>query len=151
MAIVRDTVYAALYARLKAQVTLCRVFSRKWVDAQNADTQPMMLVLEGNETPSDQPPAHPVWTLHAVVIVYVRTNELDAPGAALSAIIDQVESALEMQAGDSFTTMFTEVHSNLGVQGVQRAFISGEVSKEDGSLTQGQGLIEIPISIIVSQ
>src|SRR6267142_810598 len=150
MAISREAIYAALFARLKAQVGLCKTFSRKWLHAQEGgnEQQPALLCLEGNELPRDEPPRPPVWTLEATVVVYARTNDVATPGTVLSNILDQIEAALEFQAADG-VNFFTEVHTMFGIRGVQRAWIAGQVQKEDGAETGGQGWITLPIHILV--
>jgi hypothetical protein len=99
MAISRETIYAALATRMQAKVTLCKTFARKWVEAQQAgaDQQPMLLCLEGDESPRDEPPLPPIWLLSVDVVVYARTNDSATPGTVLSNILDQIESALEPQ------------------------------------------------------
>src|SRR4051812_15108136 len=97
MAIARETIYAALATRLQSKVTLCKSVSRKWVEAQHAgaDQQAMLLCLEGDEAPRDEPPLPPIWLLSVDVVVYARTNDSATPGTVLSSILDQIESALE--------------------------------------------------------
>jgi hypothetical protein len=99
MAISREPIYAALFARLQSKVTLCKTFARKWIEPQQIgqDQQPALLCLEGKQTPNDRSPLPPIWTLEATIVVYARTNDTATPGTILSNILDQIESALEIQ------------------------------------------------------
>jgi hypothetical protein len=151
MAISRETIYAALFARLQTKVTLCKTFKRKWVAAQGigADQQPALLCLEGHESPKAEPALAPIWTLEVAVVVYARTNDTDTPGTILSNILDQIETALELQNNEG--QRFTNWNTTLGgLQGVQRAWIAGAVEKEDGMLTGGQGWMTLPVHILVA-
>ena len=148
MPISRDAIYAALFARLQAKVTLCKTFSRKWLEAMQigVEQQPALLCLEGHETPRDDPILPPIWTLEAAVVVYARTNDTPTPGTVLSNILDQIEGALERQNTEG--GMPSHFQTTLGLQGVQRAWIAGSVDKEDGAVTGGQGWILVPIHIL---
>lgn len=147
----REPIYAGLFSRLQTQVTLCKTFSRKWIAAQEIgiEQQPALLCLEGSELPHTEPRLPTIWTLEAVVVVYVRTNDTATPGTILSNVLDQIEGALEMQSSES--RLVNGWQTTLGIQGVQRAFIGGAVAKEDGALTGGQGWMTLPIHILVAQ
>jgi hypothetical protein len=148
MPISRDTITTALYDRLQSKVTLCNTFARKWIAAQDigTDQQPALLLLEGDESSSADPMEPPLWTMEFAVVVYVRTNDVDSPGAKLSNIIDQIEGALERQTGES--VLNTHYNTSLGIpKQVQRAWIAGPIEKEDGSNTGGQGWISLTIHV----
>ena len=148
MPLARETIYAALFARLQARVTLCTTFSRKWLSADKVgiDQQPALLCLEGDEIPRDDPTLPPVWTLEAQIVVYARTNDTPTPGKVLSNILDQIEGALER---DNESVISAHFNTSLGLPlTVERAWIAGPVEKEDGALTNGQGWISVPIHIL---
>lgn len=143
-----ETIYAALFERLKATVTLCKRFERKWFEPGQIDAehQPALLCLEDNEVASDNVAAPTSYILEAVVIVYVRTNDTAVPGTAISNILDQVKAALEPQSPD--TMLGLRPHTNLGGL-VDTAAIVGPIEKEDGTLTGGQGWISLTVRMVV--
>jgi hypothetical protein len=149
MAINREAIYAALYARLQAKVTLCKTFSRKWIEPQQIgqDQQPALLCLEGKQTPNDRSPLPPIWTLEAMIVVYARTNDTATPGTILSNILDQIESALEIQPAEG-AVFFRSIHTTLGLSTVQKVWIASEVEPEDGAMSGGQGWFTVPVHIL---
>ncbi len=151
MPLSRDAIAAALFTRLSSKVTLCKTFSRKWLEAQQVpiEQQPALLCLEGSETPHemhDDQELPPVWTLEFAVVVYARTNDTPIPGKVLSDILDQIEGALERSNTEG--GMPGRYHTTLGIQNVQRVWIAGAVQKEDGMETGGQAWMSLPIHIL---
>lgn len=142
-----ESIYSALFERLKATVTLCRRFERKYVEAQqfDPDQQPALLCLEDDEAASDDDTTPTAYVMGAVVIVYVRTNDTAVPGTAISNILDQIKAALQPQVGDAMLGL--AAHTNLGGL-VESAAIVGQIDKEDGTLTGGQGWISLSVRIV---
>src|SRR4051812_12991608 len=84
------------------------------------------------------------YVMAAVIVVYLRTNDTATPGTAISIILDQIKAALEPQAGEARTGI--RAHTSLGGL-VDGAAIVGQIEKEDGSLTSGQGWISLTVRI----
>lgn len=142
-----ETIYAALFARLQSQVTLCKRFERKWFEpAQiDADHQPALLCLEGNEIASDDVSVPTSYILEADIIVYARTNDSSTPGTVLSLILDQIKAALQPQGSEGVIAL--DAHTSLGGI-VDSAAIVGTIEKEDGTLTGGQGWLSAAVRIV---
>lgn len=104
MAAQRETIFAALFARLQANVTGIVTFSRKTTgfDDVPASMQPALFLVKGSETPVQQQGFPLLWKLDATVIVFCR-NDADpdaAPSIQLNEILTAIETALERQPAE---------------------------------------------------
>lgn len=141
-----ESIYAALFARLRSSVTLCKRYERKWFEPQQIDPdhQPALLCLEGHEVASNDGALPTSYVLEAAIVVYARTNDTDTPGTVLSNILDQIKAAFEPQGTDGWIGV--KAHTTLGGL-VDSAAIVGPIEKEDGALTGGQGWISLTVRI----
>lgn len=104
MALDREAIHAALYARLKSLVTGLNFTSRLFLDYDSipAEKQPAMLVLaQSGDSPGDNRTTPSIDRLEAMVIFYVRSTGRDAqPETLLLGLIKKVEEALAHQTSE---------------------------------------------------
>lgn len=106
--------------------------------------QPCAFVACDKETPKRTPRGSTVWTLSLFVVIYNRTDDdTVAPATTLATIVGNIETALQMQAGDrridqgSPTTLGNTCES----------CDMGAVEYGEG-IVDGQGVAFIPVTII---
>jgi hypothetical protein len=162
MAIIREDIYQALFARIQSKVgAAAKTYLREYREADEVEplAQPAVLVLATHQEPENSPGRPTKWTLHATVFVYAyrTTSSADAtpPETVLHNIVDAVESALEFnyasaaeRAGladpaDHFVT-------TLGGK-VERAWIGGAVEMYAGPAENGVQMIAVvPIEMLAT-
>lgn len=150
MAVNRDSIYAALFARLQAQ-TAFKQYERRALDFTQVSAQPALLVLEGDQDVAHASPSLPaIVKLEAFLVIYAKTTEQKTPGKVLNDLITSIEAALERQpgeAGGTFAGSGDQQYTTLGGL-VRRAWINGRVQLNPG--TEGeQGIAIIPVEMLV--
>lgn len=136
---IREQIYAALYARISAvqgfKTTSRRL--RHWSDVAPSE-QPALFMTQRGESATTVPGQPTVWGLGADFYLYAHTGDKDTPpGAILNPLLDDVVSAL---APDPITGKQT-----LGGL-VQHAWIEGQIETDEGVLGE-QGVAIIPVRI----
>lgn len=115
MAVDRAAAYAALAARLQAEVRplLASDVRRKLPDQIDAVQQPALAVIAESETPANDGPLPALWTLNAVVVIYARCDGYDTSTAegALADIVRSVEAALERQPDEAMLSWGQQVQA----------------------------------------
>lgn len=156
MALDREALHAALYARLTNATTfetMGREF-KSWDDVP-AGAQPAIFVVLGNQAP--QPRLRglpPVWEVNATVFVYCRNDAFpDQPsGMLLNDIVFQIDRALERTAneggGGAFPDAGNQYETTLGGL-CSHCWISGEVVTDEGRLSP-QCVAVIPIQMLAT-
>jgi hypothetical protein len=138
--VVREPIYAALYARIAAAAgfkTISRRL-RHWDDVPQGD-QPAMFMAQKSESVSTTPGLPSVSVMAVDVYIYAHTqgDKTIAPGTILNPLLDAVVGAL---APDPITNKCT-----LGGL-VQHAWIDGTIETDEGVLGD-QAVCVIPITI----
>lgn len=99
----REAIYVALAALLAAipGVVVCDRRFRSVSEVQPND-QPAIFLQEDGETPESKRGLPTIWTLHAAVFVYFRTDgELGvAPGTTANGLLTAIENAVNWINGD---------------------------------------------------
>jgi hypothetical protein len=146
----REQVVAALDARLRANVTGIKKFSRAYVDPASlqAEDQPALLLLADNYVTRIERGRPAVWTLNMAVIIYVRAKEADeSPETQLNDLIDQVETALQRQASEAITDMSNPYSTTLGGL-CSRCQVTGPIDLIPGEVG-GQAAAMIPVEVFM--
>jgi hypothetical protein len=141
MAIAREPIFAALFAKLTASAGYA-TSSRKlkhWSDVPR-DQQPALFLAQGRQSVKTVRGQPSVWTLSAEVYVYVNTSGFSNPGSALNPLMDAIEAALAGNQGENTQTLG-------GL--VDWCRIEGSIETDEGTLGD-QAVAIIPISILVS-
>lgn len=145
----RETIYAALFARLSAaagfQVAERRV--RHWEEVAQED-MPYLGMVQNTESPAKVTNQPYVWRLMVDVYIYVRTNaQMDksvVPDQVLNPILDAVEAALAPQASD---VGYLDERNTLGDL-VYSCKIAGTIETSGGMLGDLEYAM-FPIEIVV--
>ena len=138
----RETVYAALYARLEKAAGFVTTSRRlkHWSDVP-PEAQPALFIAQRTEQVTRAPGLNPVYDLGVDVYLYAQTTEAeDSPASAINPLMDAVDAAL---APDNVMTN----KCTLGGL-VQHAWIEGQIETDEGLLGE-QGVAIIPIRIRV--
>jgi hypothetical protein len=109
----RDAAYAALFARLQA-VSAFRTHGRRLrlLEELGQGELPALFLTVGNQETRRQRGLPPLHILTAHVFVYAGVSDPHAaPGAALNALLDAVEAAIEPVPGQDAQTLGGQVHS----------------------------------------
>ena len=148
MALDREAIAAALFARLKAKVTVAKSFTRRDVDSTKypPELHPVFIFRSAGEDPEQSPQRQPVNTLHYIVKVFARNTDPEgSPDTQLNEIVRQVEVALE-RADTEAPNPNAPWHTTLGGL-VQHAwlvspvdFYQGETSDEAGAMLHIEAL-----------
>jgi hypothetical protein len=148
MALSSEPIFEALFERLQAYVRGVKTFERAELDyTQIPDhKQPALVLVEDPFVPEYRSQGlPPKWTLGATILIYAKAKDKKSPGAILLRLRDQVEAALELQAGET-KHVPDETFTSLGGL-VKYARISGPVSFWPGA-TSDQAIAEIPVSML---
>ncbi|TDR82204.1 hypothetical protein [Paludibacterium purpuratum] len=139
----RETIYAALFARLAAIPTLVTT-SRKlrhWSDVQPAE-QPALFQAQKNQRGVVTTPGAPTkWTLPADVYLYAWAPDDQLPSSIINSLLDAVEAALVPD--NPMTGKCT-----LGGL-VEHVYLDGEI-ETDGGVLGNQAIAIIPINIVTT-
>lgn len=133
MAAAREPIFAALFARLVSAVTLAKRWERRELsfDQVTSGDQPTLIMVAGKQRPQYQQQGLPAkWSMDAEIALYARADEGTTPDTIMLNLIDQVEKALELAAGEAPAAP-GYFQTTLGGK-VLRAWISGEVVIEPG-------------------
>lgn len=137
----RETVYAAVYAKVSSSstfVTKSRTV-KHWADVPKAE-QPALFFSEGNESAERRKGFPTVWTLTPQIILYAATldDDTQSPGQILNPMLDAIEACFEPDPGREAQTLNDLVYS---------ISIYGTVERDQG-FVGGQGVAIIPLRII---
>jgi hypothetical protein len=157
MALDREAIFNALNDRLQNVAGIVSPCSRQW--ASYADTppemQPALFLATGNEEARGDRRQPTVWTLSPRLIVYTRHDADPAaiPSAIQHQLLQSIEAAFEQTTAEAalngpFANDGQAPHTTLGGL-VSSCRICGTVVKDEG-LFQQQGIMEIPIEIVVT-
>lgn len=137
----RETIYAALYAKLTAIPGIVTTGRRlkHWSDVP-AEQQPALYLIQRNETPSQVKGVPAKWSLKADLYLYVNTgnDENIAPATLLNPLLDAIEAVLAVEPFSGFQTLG-------GL--VSHAWIAGTIETSEGVLGNQEVAI-IPIEIL---
>ena len=138
MALVRETVYAALFARLSAVAGLKTVSRRLLAPGDvPAIKQPALFMAQTGQGAEYAVGRTVMWRLGAVVYVYVRDTPPAIPGSAINAIMDGITAALAPDnANENACTLGGLVHWCR----------IGDVETDEGTMGE-QSVIRIPIEM----
>jgi hypothetical protein len=152
----RDPIYRALYTRLKTYCTTVQTFARGMSDyaSLEAKMQPALVMNVAEQIPMQRPSMPPVWKLNVDLIILVRDDPYSGDDskcgdAYLNNIFDQIESALEIQPGESQFKGESR-HTTLGGL-CQYCWIAehGIMVMSAGD-TSGQALALVPIEMLAA-
>lgn len=138
--LVRETIFAALFAKLAASanfVTTSRKL-RHWADVSPAE-QPALFTSQGDQTVSQVFNQPGRTTLTADVYVYVRADGDPLPGKLLNDLLDSITSAM---APDN---LVSETQTLGGI--VDHCWIEGAIKVDEGTL-DNQAVAIVPIKIL---
>jgi hypothetical protein len=157
MAVDRERIYAALFARLRAKVSgQVLTFTRKYVDYDQvaASQQPALILSATHTTPENELGEPTRWRVNAVIVLYAQTSTYpDNPDRALSQLITAVEGALEWSPDDkplqgaSFQRGVQQQTTLGGL--VSHCWISGAVEYTQGE-TGDQAVAIIPVEMLAT-
>lgn len=141
MSYVRETIFAALFAKITAVPGVTTVSRRlkHWADVPR-DQQPAIFMAQGRQTVKTVRGQPPVWTMSVDIYIYCQTNNVGSPGEALNPLIDAIEAALAGNMAENTQTLG-------GL--VEWCRIEGSIETDEGTLGD-QAVAIIPISILVS-
>jgi hypothetical protein len=139
----RETIYAALFARVAAAadfVTVARRM-RPWSNLTPAE-QPALYMRQKTETAAVPALGAPMmWRLVVELYVYAHASDPHvAPATVLNPLIDAVEAALAPSA-------VTGVQDLGQPEMVQHAYIAGKVETNEG-VRRDQAVATIPVEIL---
>ena len=143
----REAIYAALATRL-ATISNLQVFRRlpPSPQAPHPAEQPCAFVPADKEVPRRTARGSSVWTLSTEIILYQRTDDQgSAPATPLTALVQSIEAALQMKAGD----LRIDPSSGTTLGGLCESCDMGPVQYGEG-VEDGQGIAIIPITIIAA-
>jgi len=158
MALDREPIYAALFARLQANVPGFVTMSRRlktWDDISR-DEQPALYLATGDQTPVNRLGVPPTWMLEAFVYMYFRLDEPTEmiPSAQLNAALTAIENALEAQQADFDPSLkdnpfFGQRRHQTTLGGlVQYAWMLPALVVE--GIAQGQAAVRVPIQMLAA-
>jgi hypothetical protein len=133
MALDREAIASALFARLKAQVSAAKTFTRKDDDPRSfpSELHPVLILRCAGEDPEQAPGRPAKVPLHYVVKVYARNLDSEAsPDTQLNQVLQQVDAALERQS-DEAPWPNEPFHTTLGGL-VQHAWLGAPVDFYQG-------------------
>ncbi len=139
----RETIYAALFARLSGAAAFATTARRlrHWNELTPAE-QPALFMRQKAETATVPTLGAPtVWTLGVDLYVYAHSSDpYAAPAMVLNPLIDAVETALAPVAATGV--------QDLGLPAmVQHACIAGKIEIDEGTL-RDQAVAIIPVEIL---
>jgi len=98
----RESIYAALLARLQGIQSLKSVSRRIPPQDIGPQEQPAAFVPAGKEVPQYMASLIMRWLLHPAIVLYASTdNESLSPSTQLAPLVKDVEAALQWQPGES--------------------------------------------------
>lgn len=158
MALDREVIFAALFARLAA-VDGFVYSSRIWKgfdDLESNVEQPALILIKGNETQVSPARGMPLaWKLSAVALIAARVTEADptvAPSTTINELLTLVEAALERQPDEVPNAAAIFFQNPDMMQGTTlgglctSCRIEGDIVTDEGALGL-QGYAAVPISI----
>ena len=107
MAVNREALFSALFARLQAQLTTnVKSYSRRWAswDDTPPALQPALLMLKGDEKSERKRVGTPlVWTFDLEIWLYAQDDGTAeaTPSIQINNLLQLVETALEIQPGEA--------------------------------------------------
>jgi len=158
MAINREALCAALFARLQASLsTNIKTYTRTYITSDKLATltdQPALVLNAEAEEPGNlEQGIPPTWTLHFSIVLFCRSADTTVDNETIfHPLIDLVESALEYRNGEA-TPQGVARHDcwNTTLGGLcRRAYISGIIEKNEGPAGD-QAYVSIPVAIEVTQ
>ena len=137
--ITRETIYAALFAKLIAAYGWGE-FSRRLKHWGDPFASPAMFMAQRHETPSQQRGLPSKWTLLADVYIYINMGESDTelPAIQLNPALDAIEAAVAPDSSSGFQTLG-------GL--VSHAWINGTIETDEGTLGS-KAVAIVPIEIL---
>ena len=135
----RETIYAALFAKLAAVSGFTTVSRRlkHWTDTPPGD-QPALFVIQRREIVQTVPALNPVYELEVDAYLYAYSGDMNAsPAQLLNPLLDAVTATLLPDASNNKQTLG-------GL--VQHAWIDGSIETDEGVLGN-QAVAIIPIRI----
>ena len=141
---IRETIYAALFAKLAASASFVTTSRRlkAWSDVSPIE-QPALFLAQRSETATTVARQPTKWRLDVDVYLYVNTggDPAVAPSTILNPILDAIVAAMGPDNGAT----------NLATLGglVQHAWIEGKIQPDEGVLGD-QALAIVPISLLVA-
>jgi hypothetical protein len=152
MALDREAIYAALFARLEALPGFVTV-SRRWKHWDDVDRtqQPALFLTQGNETPTQERGMPPAWRLLPTIYIYARhdADPQAIPGQTMNALIRAVEGALERQPNEVEPFGGPEEWGTTLGGLCSHCRISGTVETDEG-LMGDQAVTIIPLEVLTT-
>jgi hypothetical protein len=140
VALVRETIYAALFTRLQAIPGLVTVSRRlQHVNDVPPSAQPALFLAQTRQLADYVTGRTTFWHLHAAIYIYARDPAGQNPGAILNPIMDGVNAALVMD--NDMTNACT-----LG--GLVHWARIGDIETDEGTLGE-QAIARIPVEMFV--
>lgn len=153
MALSTETLYAALFSRLKARVTGAKRFTRRLIgwDQIPKEQQPAVMVVAEYARADAADGLPTTWRVGATAYVVtppdVARKDADAAETTLTGVVDQIIAALEADANETGPRHYPDqTETTLG--GVcHRAYVSGQI-EIDAGLHGEQGVARVPIEML---
>lgn len=138
----RETIYAALFAKLAASASFVTTSRRlkHWSDVAT-NQQPALYMAQKSEAAATTRGQPTRWTLSVDVYIYVRTDGGQTPGPLLNALLDAVTAAI---APDN---AIENVQTLGGI--VEHCWIEGSIETDEGTLGD-QAVAIVPIYILAT-
>lgn len=143
MAIVRETIYAALWSLASgtARFATANRRLRHWSNVSPAEQPALFMSEKGGSARVKALGAPAVWTLRAEFYIYAHSGDpRTAPATVLNPLLDGLEQALAPSPASGV--------QNLGLpEVVQHAYIAGRVEIDEGALGD-QAVAIVPVEIL---
>lgn len=160
MALNRETIYAALFARFQAKLgpagsNVIKTFSRKYKHPEDIAfvDQPALIQVAEGEHPEQAEGKPAVWTLGATLAIYLHDNVSNtadtSPETPLLNLIDAVEAALERAPGENGPLNPNERQSTTLNGLVRHVWISGTVEVYPG-IDSEQSIALVPLEMLAT-
>lgn len=153
MALDREAIYAAMFARLSGLAGFVTT-SRRWKhwDDVMIPEQPALFLTQGNELPTQDHGEPPVWKLQPTIYIYCRHDADPAavPGQNLNTLIRAVEEALERTATETTGPYGGPNEWSTTLGGLcSYVKIDGQINTDEGILGD-QAVAVIPLEILAT-
>lgn len=127
MALSREAIFSALFARLRSNTRLAalvKTYTRRAVGVENYSIaqQPLLVLEAGDQSAETQEGVPPIWTLAASIVVFARapSDPSTSPESVLLDIVDAAEAALEMGPNESTGFPYGGRHTQTTLGGLVR-------------------------------
>lgn len=141
---VRDAIYAALFAKLSTLTTAFSTLSRRLqhFDDVPASAQPALFLSVGNHTVMVTTGQPSKWVMSAELYIYARTDGKQVAGSVLLPLLDAITNALAPDDIGNYRLTLGGL--------VEYCRIEGDVQIHEGDLGD-QAIMIVPISMRANQ